>query len=49
MSRKYTTFQIAMLERMLVIVTTKDLIDEICNADPALLSILGAIEEVSNR
>src|SRR5436305_13199619 len=46
MSRKYTAFQVAMLEHMLVVVTTKQLVDEVCNADPKVLSFLGAIDEV---
>ncbi|KAF3904126.1 hypothetical protein AA313_de0202657 [Arthrobotrys entomopaga] len=45
-SGKYTTFQVPMLERMLVVVTTKGLIDELSNADPSELSFLKNIETV---
>ncbi|KAF3902976.1 hypothetical protein ABW20_dc0104062 [Dactylellina cionopaga] len=41
---KYTVFQVAMLERMLVIVTTKELMEEICHAEPSELSFYKNID-----
>ncbi|EPS43720.1 hypothetical protein H072_2324 [Dactylellina haptotyla CBS 200.50] len=43
-SGRYTVFQVAMLERMLVVVTTKELMEEICYADPADLSFYQNID-----
>ncbi|EWC48662.1 hypothetical protein DRE_01884 [Drechslerella stenobrocha 248] len=43
-SAKYEVFQVAMIERMLVVVTTKDLINEVCTADPGRLSFLQTID-----
>ncbi|KAK6533324.1 hypothetical protein TWF694_002275 [Orbilia ellipsospora] len=43
-SGKYTVFQVPMLERMLVIVTTKELMEELSYADPSELSFYKNIE-----
>ncbi|KAF3918087.1 hypothetical protein ABW21_db0207168 [Orbilia brochopaga] len=43
-SKKYEVFQVAMLERMLIIVTTQDLIHEVSNADPTQLSFHSTID-----
>ncbi|KAJ6262045.1 hypothetical protein Dda_2848 [Drechslerella dactyloides] len=43
-SRKHKVFQVAMLERMLVVVTTQELINEVSNADPAELSFYSTID-----
>ncbi|KAK6508144.1 hypothetical protein TWF506_010246 [Arthrobotrys conoides] len=42
-SGKYTVFQVAMLERMLVVVCTKELMEEVCHADPTQLSFYANI------
>ncbi|KAK6350289.1 hypothetical protein TWF696_006520 [Orbilia brochopaga] len=43
-SKKYEVFQVAMLERMLVVVTTQGLIHEVSNAEPTQLSFHSTID-----